>query len=165
VTTFGLGAVIFGAMILIPLYYQEIRGFSAVSTGLLGLGPHTSVTSISMVLVTRGIGLGLAAMPAMTAAFRALRPHQVADAGPQLTVLPRIAGSLGTALFAVVLQQHLYRAGGSVELRAQAFGSTFLWVLVTSVIAVVPAVFLCLIERRSGYIAGLVRADTMSEVA
>jgi EmrB/QacA subfamily drug resistance transporter len=41
-TTFGLGAALFGAMILVPLYYQEVRGESVISTGLLnapqGLG-------------------------------------------------------------------------------------------------------------------------------
>jgi EmrB/QacA subfamily drug resistance transporter len=34
-TTFGLGAALFGAMILVPLYYQEVRGESVISTGLL----------------------------------------------------------------------------------------------------------------------------------
>ncbi|HTD07434.1 MAG TPA: DHA2 family efflux MFS transporter permease subunit [Solirubrobacteraceae bacterium] len=41
-TTFGLGAALFGAMILVPLYYQEVRGESIINTGLLnapqGLG-------------------------------------------------------------------------------------------------------------------------------
>jgi MFS family permease len=34
-TTFGLGAALFGAMILVPLYYQEVRGESVINTGLL----------------------------------------------------------------------------------------------------------------------------------
>ena len=34
-TTFGLGAALFGAMILVPLYYQEVRGQSVIDTGLL----------------------------------------------------------------------------------------------------------------------------------
>ena len=38
-TTFGLGAALFGAMILVPLYYQEVRGESVVVTGLL-VGPQ-----------------------------------------------------------------------------------------------------------------------------
>jgi EmrB/QacA subfamily drug resistance transporter len=38
-TTFGLGASLFGAMILVPLYYQEVRGQSIVLTGLL-VGPQ-----------------------------------------------------------------------------------------------------------------------------
>ena len=34
-TTLGLGAALFGAMILVPLYYQEVRGESVIATGLL----------------------------------------------------------------------------------------------------------------------------------
>ncbi|HNF82517.1 MAG TPA: DHA2 family efflux MFS transporter permease subunit, partial [Solirubrobacterales bacterium] len=34
-TTFALGAALFGAMILMPLYYQQIRGESVIATGLL----------------------------------------------------------------------------------------------------------------------------------
>ncbi len=38
-TTFFLGAALFGAMILVPLYYQQVRGESVVVTGLL-VGPQ-----------------------------------------------------------------------------------------------------------------------------
>ena len=38
-TTFGLGAALFGAMILVPLYYQEVRHESVIDTGLL-VGPQ-----------------------------------------------------------------------------------------------------------------------------
>ena len=38
-TTFALGASLFGAMILVPLYYQDVRGFSVVETGLLQRPP------------------------------------------------------------------------------------------------------------------------------
>ena len=38
-TTFGLGAALFGAMILVPLYYQQVRGESVIVTGLL-VGPQ-----------------------------------------------------------------------------------------------------------------------------
>src|SRR5271166_1280130 len=38
-TTFGLGAALFGAMILVPLYYQEVRHESVIVTGLL-TGPQ-----------------------------------------------------------------------------------------------------------------------------
>ena len=45
-TTFGLGAALFGAMILVPLYYQEVRHESVILTGLL-TGPQ----GIGMLLV------------------------------------------------------------------------------------------------------------------
>jgi EmrB/QacA subfamily drug resistance transporter len=38
-TTFGLGAALFGAMILVPLYYQDVRHESVILTGLL-TGPQ-----------------------------------------------------------------------------------------------------------------------------
>ena len=38
-TTFGLGAALFGAMILVPLYYQQVRGEDVIVTGLL-VGPQ-----------------------------------------------------------------------------------------------------------------------------
>ena len=46
VTTFGLGAALFGAMVLMPLYFQIVRGEDAVVTGLL--------------LIPQGIGAALA---------------------------------------------------------------------------------------------------------
>ena len=151
-TTFALGAALFGAMILVPLYYQEVRHESVIATGLLtgpqGLGmlmvmpltgrlterfgggrvalggvsllalttiplafiaPTSSILSISLILLVRGVGIGFAFVPAMSAAFASLRPEQLSDATPQLNVLQRIGGAIGTAVLAVVLQ----RAGGA----------------------------------------------------
>ena len=65
--------------------------------------------AISLVLVVRGLGIGLCFMPAMTAAFSAMRPEQLSDATPQINVLQRTGGAIGTAVLAVVLQ----RAGGA----------------------------------------------------
>jgi MFS family permease len=185
--------VIFGAMILVPLYYQIVRGDSAISTGLLAapqglgaaagmylsgrtmdrigcgatalvgviviliasvpftmLGAGSSEAAISVALGCRGLGIGMAAMPAMTAAFRALQPHQAGEASPQLTVLQRVGGSLGTALFAVVLQGGLNRAGRAAGPEAAAFATTFRWVIAITAVAALPTVLLLVIERRSG---------------
>ena len=47
-------------------------------------------------LLLRGVGIGLAFVPAMSAAFAALRPDQLSDATPQLNVVQRIgAGADG----------------------------------------------------------------------
>ena len=53
-------------------------------------------------------------MPAMTAAFAALRPDQLSDATPQMNVLQRVGGAIGTAVLAVVLQR------GSVDAHTTA---------------------------------------------
>ncbi len=189
VVTFCLGAALFGAMILIPLYFQTVQGDDALKTGLLlipqgiggGLGMFLSgratttlgagrtsligglvmaVATIPFVLVTattpyaligaamlvRGIGVGLAIMPAMTAAFSVLTPEQVNDASPQLTVLQRVGGSLGTAIIAVILQHNITGAHTSAAV-ATGFGHTYWWVMGVTLVALVPTLALARIER------------------
>ena len=51
-SNFGLGAALFGAMILVPLYYQEVRGESVINTGLL-TGPQGIGALIAMPLASR----------------------------------------------------------------------------------------------------------------
>ena len=191
VTTFCLGAALFGGMILMPLYFQTVRHEDALLTGLLlvprgvggavagwvsgrltdrlgagltaaiggltGLvftipfvmiGPTTPYVLICSLMVMQGFGLGLTFTPVMTAAFRALRPSQVNDASPQLNILMRVGGSISTAIFTVVLQQNLTRAGRSPTAQASAFGTTFWWVLGFTAVAVIPTVVLMAIERR-----------------
>jgi EmrB/QacA subfamily drug resistance transporter len=191
IVTFCLGAALFGAMILMPLYFQTIRGEDAIATGLLlipqgvggGLGmglsgrfthrigagrtsvlggviltvatiPFVAVTAstsfavIGAAMLVRGVGVGLAIMPAMTAAFAVLSPEQVNDATPQLTVLQRVGGSLGTAIIAVVLEgqiRHVHSAAAA----AAGFAHTYWWVMGVTVVALLPALLLARIERRA----------------
>jgi EmrB/QacA subfamily drug resistance transporter len=186
-TTFGLGAALFGAMILVPLYYQEVRHESVIVTGLLvgpqGLGmllvmpltgrltqrfgggrvaivgvsilclgtvplafvgSNTSILYISLVLLFRGVGIGFSFMPAMTAAFSALRPDQLSDATPQLNVLQRIGGAIGTAVLAVVLQR---AAGHSAIKPASAFATAYWWSLGIAVLSLIPCLVLLRAEN------------------
>ncbi len=188
-TTFALGAALFGAMILVPLYYQEVRHESLIATGLLvgpqGLGmlvampiagrltdrfgggrvalggvsvlclstiplafigPSASIAGISLVLLVRGVGIGFSFMPAMTTAFASLRPDQLSDATPQLNVLQRIGGAIGTAVLAVVLQ----RASGhspSVTHLAHAFNTAYWWSFGTAALGLIPCVVLLRAEN------------------
>jgi EmrB/QacA subfamily drug resistance transporter len=197
-TTFCLGAALFGAMILMPLYFQTVRGEDAVATGLLlmpqGIGAAiamrlsatatervgagftaliggvitivatipfvligggTSYWLIGAAMVVRGLGIGLSAMPSMTAAFAVLRPDQVNHATPQLNVLQRVGGSVGTAILSVVLSNHLASAaagaGGrpSADAMAGAFGTTYWWVMGVTMLALAPTVLLAIVERRA----------------
>ena len=191
ITTFCLGAALFGAMILMPLYFQTVRGEDAINTGLLlipqglggGVGMFLSgqltqrigagrtsllggvilaVATIPFVLVTattpfavidvamavRGIGVGLAIMPAMTAAFSVLNRAQINDATPQLTVLQRVGGSLGTAIIAVVLEGQTKHAHTATE-TAAGFGNTYWWVMGATLIGLLPTLLLARIERRA----------------
>jgi EmrB/QacA subfamily drug resistance transporter len=51
-TTFGLGAALFGAMILVPLYYQRVRGYDVIDTGLLN-GPQGLGALVAMPIAGR----------------------------------------------------------------------------------------------------------------
>ena len=133
-------------------------GIAAATGGLITLvstlpfvliGSQTSYVLISIAMLISGFGLGLATMPAMTAAFRSLRPDQINDAPPQLNILMRVGGSIGTAILTVVLQSHLTHAGRSVSAQASAFASTFWWVLAFIAIAVLPTTILIAVDRQT----------------
>jgi EmrB/QacA subfamily drug resistance transporter len=189
VTTFVLGAALFGAMIVMPLYFQIVRGEDAVTTGLLlipqgvgaafamtlagrltdrigggrvalvglavtlvttipfvMLGAQTPYLVIGAAMIGRGLGIGLTMMPAMTAAYARLQPADIAHATPQLNVLQRVGGSIGTALLTVVLQ-HGLEGARTPAVAASAFGDTYLWVLGITAVAVLPALALARSER------------------
>jgi EmrB/QacA subfamily drug resistance transporter len=203
-TTFALGASLFGAMILVPLYYQEVRHESVIVTGLLvgpqGLGmllvmplvgrlterfgggrisivgvlilcvgtvplafvgASTSILQISLVLLLRGVGIGFAFVPAMSAAFAAMRPEQLSDATPQLNVLQRVGGAIGVAVLAVVLQRGELHAH-SLGQFAHAFDSAYWWSLAISLLALIPCLVLLFAENPR---AKLGRAAANAEAA
>jgi EmrB/QacA subfamily drug resistance transporter len=189
VTMFCLGAALFGSMILMPLYWQQIRFESVLDTGLLTapmglgmalvmpfagrladrvgggplalagvivttlatipfgfIGAHTSILGLSLAMFVRGLGVGLAFMPAMSAAFASLRPSELADATPQLNVLQRVGGSIGTAVLAVVLSRALIGTHGVAE-AASAYGTAFWWSLGLTALAIIPCIVLVRAER------------------
>jgi len=189
ITMFCLGAALFGGMILMPLYWQQVRFESVVDTGLLtapmglgmalvmpvagrlsdrfGGGPlallgvvvttlatvpfgfisaHTSITYLSLAMFVRGAGVGFAFMPAMAAAFAALHHSELADATPQLNVLQRVGGSIGTAVLAVVLQRALSGTHG-VAAAASAYGTAFWWAVGLTSLAIAPCIVLVRAER------------------
>ncbi len=184
ITTFGLGAALFGAMILIPLYYQQVRGESVIVTGLLlapqGLGmlltgpftaritqrfgggrvaivgvsilvlssvplafigADTSIALISLTLLLRGVGIGLSFIPTTTVAFASLRTDQLSDATPQMNVLQRVGGAIGTAVLAVVLQRALVGATTPTEM-ASAFATANSWALGIAALSLIPCIVL-----------------------
>jgi EmrB/QacA subfamily drug resistance transporter len=143
---------------------QATRWLGAGLTSLLGavlitvttvpflfFGATTSYVPIAAIMLLRGFGIGMAMMPAMTAAFSVLSHDQVNDASPQLNVTQRVGGSLGTAVVAVILQDQLSRLGAhhTAAAVATAFNRAYLFVLAMSMLALIPAVFLWRIERKS----------------
>ena len=152
----GLGASI-GTLLSAPLTDRFGSGVSAAIGGTAGclcalplvlLGGHTSYWLAGAAMLAGGFGNGLASTPAMTGALRVVQPHQVADATPQINILSRVGGSIGTALVTVLLQNRLTHAGGSYSARSHAFSTTFEWVPFFSGLAVLPTFFLIRAERR-----------------
>jgi hypothetical protein len=92
--------------------------------------------------------VGLSLVPALTAAYRALPAAKIADATPQLNVLQRVGGSIGTAVFTGILTRQLAHAA-SPAAAAGAFETTFAWVLAITAIATAPALLLARAERHA----------------
>jgi EmrB/QacA subfamily drug resistance transporter len=107
------------------------------------VGEHTSYLWLSTAMVIRGIGSGCAFMPAMTAAFASLSRAELPDATPQMNVVMRVGGSLGTAVLAVVLQRALVGAATP----ADAYATAFWWSLGLTALAIIPCVILVRAER------------------
>jgi MFS family permease len=110
------------------------------------IGTHSSILGLSIAMLIRGMGIGLAFMPAMTAAFAALERSELPDATPQLNVVQRVGGSLGTAVLAVVLQRAL---SGATNLGAvaSAYGTAFWASGAMTALAIIPCILLLRAER------------------
>jgi hypothetical protein len=136
---------------------------TALATIPFGLiGAHTSIASLSLWMVLRGIGIGFAFMPAMSAAFAALHPRELSDATPQMNVLQRVGGSIGTAVLAVVLQRSIASAHHPLTQAAVAgaFATAFWWSLAITALAIVPSIVLVRAERQ----ARARRPDAIAEI-
>ena len=123
------------------------------------VGPHTSYLFLAAALLVIGIGLGSTIMPSMAAAFQALTREETPRGTSALNAIQRIAGAIGTALLAIILQRviasNVPDFGGGIEglgslsrrpdataQLADAFGTTF-WVAAgLTAAALVPALFL-----------------------
>jgi EmrB/QacA subfamily drug resistance transporter len=199
IVMFALGAAVFGAMILMPLYWQNLRGYDVIQTGLLTgpqglgmafamplsaklterygggpvalvgvlitaamtvpfalIGAHTSVALLCVAMVVRGAGMGASFMPAMTAAFAALDRSEVSHATPQLNVLNRVGGSIGTTVLAVVLA-NAARSAHTPAAAAHAYGTAFWWSVGMAALAVIPCIVLMRAESNARKAARLGR--------
>ena len=211
---FVLGTALFGVALLLPLYFQIIRGRTPLQTGLLlipqGAGAAIAIaiagaltdrlgarrvvpvgvalgalgtfgyTQISVdtpywylagALFLIGAGLGATITPSMAAAFQGLEQRQMGMATSTMNVVQRVAGALGTALLAVVLQRAIHANladfhGGISQAAAQAardpahaapaiadaFGTTFWVATALTLAAFIPTALLppLIRARRAG---------------
>src|SRR5512132_690274 len=210
-TNLLVGIALFGALILLPLYYQLVRGESPLATGLLlipqglgaaiampiagrltaeigarlvvpagillalagtalytQIGADTPYALLSGALFLIGLGLGSTIVPSMAVAYQAVPRESIPQATSTINVIQRVAGSVGTALLAVVLQRQIATSLPGVEggigalaalseqgralaerVLADAFGTTF-WVAFGLVAAsLIPALLLPRVRRET----------------
>jgi MFS family permease len=134
-----------------------VGGLAVMIAGTLPLAAISDTTSylvLGAVLLVRGLGIGSSMMPTMVAAYAVLRPRDVPDATPQLNVLQRVGGSIGTAILATVLHSRLgSTAPAAPHAIAGAFAATSWWAIAVTAVAVVPAFVLLRVERRPRTVA------------
>lgn len=124
------------------------------------IAARTPYWELLVALLLVGAGLGATITPAMAAAFQGLPRTALGQATSAVNVVQRVAGALGSALLAVVLQQATsdrlpgFHGGiGQVgalaaasphaaNLLADAFGVSFAVALVITVLAIVPTLAL-----------------------
>jgi MFS family permease len=166
-----------GAAMMMPVGGRVVDRTGAVRVVLPGLvlivlgfgtftqvGADTSFVLLGFASFVTGLGIGLAMMPTMAAAYQTLSHAEVSRATTAFNIIQRGCGALGTALISVVLANQLADrlpgAGGAgqglaaaqsipPQARAQlapavadAFGSTYVWALVLILLAAIPALFL-----------------------
>jgi EmrB/QacA subfamily drug resistance transporter len=147
----------------LALFGVIVTTVATVPFGLIGA--HTSTVWLSVAMAVRGMGIGFAFMPAMSAAFASLDRSELSDATPQLNVLQRVGGSIGTAVLAVVLQRALV-GEHTLSGQAGAYGTAFWWSTALTALAIVPCIILVRAERaarRAARAAPGAPADAMAE--
>ena len=142
-----INIAMFGGIFLLPLFLQNLQGYTAMQTGML-MFPSAVVTGITMpiggrlfdkfgakpvvipgltlltlatyelsqinldtssgtiilISVIRGIGMGLAMMPASTVGMNAVPLHLVGRASALSNVVRQVAGSLGITILTTIMQ-------------------------------------------------------------
>jgi EmrB/QacA subfamily drug resistance transporter len=123
------------------------------------VGANTSYYFLGLALFVRGIGLGFGMMPVVAASYRNLTHAEVPKATSATNIFRQVGGSLGVAVFAVVLDTQItQRVGASagaaiqnglvratptqLERIARAFGHSFWWSCGTCALGIIPAFFL-----------------------
>ena len=112
--------------------------FAAVSTiAFTQLDADTSQALLAVSGIPRGIGMGLAFPSLLGASYRTLTRAAIPRASTTINIFQRLGGAVGTAIFAVILQNGLDAGHG-----ASAFADTFWWVLGLTVLTALPALML-----------------------
>lgn len=224
---FVLGVALFGVALLLPLYFELVRGRTPLQTGLLlipqGFGAACAITPAGMLtdkigarrivpvgvllalagtagytqveagtsywglsiwLFLIGAGLGATISPSMAAAYQGLQGRAIGRATSAINVVQRVAGSIGSALLAVVLQRTIVAEvpglhGGIAQAAtastrdpqhvpaalAHAFGVTFWVAFALTAVAMLPALLIPARPDQQRAAANAGASDLVSEMA
>lgn len=100
-----------------------------------------STIALVVAFVARGVGIALAQMPAMTAAYASVTTEEVGDASTLVNIAQRVGGAVGAIVVVVVLAQ----AGSGSDRASHAF----MVLAIVSIATVVSAVILQHLDRQS----------------
>jgi MFS family permease len=137
-------------------------GMALLALGTLAYTQVSGTTSyafLAVALFVRGIGLGFGMMPVFAASYRGLTHAEVPRASTATNIIRQVGGSIGVAVFAVVLSNQIAQRfpgqdtslgsmaaqalpPGVVNRLAEAFATSFWWSFAVCALAVVPAFFL-----------------------
>jgi EmrB/QacA subfamily drug resistance transporter len=129
--------------------------------GITGLGVFAAVTMLlaradsttphwvfATIMLVEGVASGIAWVPLIAEMYADLRPEQVFDAAPLMSVMTRIGASLGTAAAAIVLQNELAGHASTLSHITSAYGIAFAMAGALSATALVPYSRLLAARRR-----------------
>ena len=137
-------------------------GMALLALGTLAYTQVSGTTSyvfLALALFVRGIGLGFGMMPVFAASYRGLTHAEVPRASTATNIIRQVGGSIGVAVFAVVLSNQITRRfpgqdtslgtmaahalpPSVVNRLAEAFATSFWWSFAVCALAVLPALFL-----------------------
>lgn len=104
--------------LMMPVAGKLFDKFGAIPVGVVGLilasvpsyelyrlTADTSHSWINVVLIVRGLGLGLCMMPINTAGMNAVLPKQVGNASSLSNLIRQVAGSVAIAILTMIMQK------------------------------------------------------------
>ena len=154
---------------IVPLGIVVVAGSMAVFTQLDATTPYWTIGAALFVV---GLGMGMVGMPNMSIALKTLRPQDIARASTSLTIIQQASASIGTAMLSVILFNELKvrlatdaSQGQDAPLMADAYASTFMWVLVLLTVSLIPALLRLRGRRRPNVDAADPQPNSMPRMA
>ncbi|MCC7666329.1 MDR family MFS transporter [Liquorilactobacillus satsumensis] len=129
---FGARWIVIGSLVLAVLSTWPFIYFNAATSKYL----------IWFVLFFRGIAQGGIEIPVMADSYSGIPSTQISEATTATRMLQNVGGAFGSAILATVIQNRLSFVVPTVANQAIAYQMAFIWSVVITAIAVVPAWFL-----------------------